>query len=113
MLVWPKMHLNKAAGGQIALQVYAQQLLHTCSIFNGCKWTLMQLKFVQLTSFSLTLQDYNTWLDLREFETRRGERYITHESDDARWEEYADERGLHYPKHFIMSPNLDDMEEDP
>uniref|UniRef100_A0A7N5ZTP7 protein kinase C n=1 Tax=Anabas testudineus TaxID=64144 RepID=A0A7N5ZTP7_ANATE len=59
------------------------------------------------------LQDYQTWLDLREFETRRGERYITHESDDARWEEYADERGLHYPKHFIMSPNLDDMEEDP
>uniref|UniRef100_A0A665UKN4 Serine/threonine-protein kinase n=1 Tax=Echeneis naucrates TaxID=173247 RepID=A0A665UKN4_ECHNA len=59
------------------------------------------------------LQDYQTWLDLREFETRRGERYITHESDDGRWEEYADERGLHYPKHFIMSPNLDDMEEDP
>uniref|UniRef100_H2USQ1 Serine/threonine-protein kinase n=1 Tax=Takifugu rubripes TaxID=31033 RepID=H2USQ1_TAKRU len=59
------------------------------------------------------LQDYQTWLDLREFETRRGERYITHESDDARWEEYADERGLHYPKHFITSPNLDHMEEDP
>ncbi|KAM9355984.1 serine/threonine-protein kinase D3-like isoform 1-T1 [Pholidichthys leucotaenia] len=59
------------------------------------------------------LQDYHTWLDLREFETRRGERYITHESDDARWEEYADERGLHYPQHFIMSPNLDDMDEDP
>uniref|UniRef100_A0A671X063 Serine/threonine-protein kinase n=1 Tax=Sparus aurata TaxID=8175 RepID=A0A671X063_SPAAU len=48
------------------------------------------------------LQDYQTWLDLREFETRRRERYITHESDDARWEEYADERGLHYPKHFII-----------
>ncbi|XP_014830235.1 PREDICTED: serine/threonine-protein kinase D3-like, partial [Poecilia mexicana] len=61
----------------------------------------------------LSLQDYQTWLDLREFETRRGERYITHESDDARWEEYADERGLHYPTHFIMSPNLDDMDEDP
>uniref|UniRef100_A0A4W5R6R9 Serine/threonine-protein kinase n=1 Tax=Hucho hucho TaxID=62062 RepID=A0A4W5R6R9_9TELE len=59
------------------------------------------------------LQDYQTWLDLREFETRRGERYITHESDDARWEEHADERSLHYPKHFIMAPNLDDMEEDP
>uniref|UniRef100_A0A7N8X4A4 Serine/threonine-protein kinase n=1 Tax=Mastacembelus armatus TaxID=205130 RepID=A0A7N8X4A4_9TELE len=59
------------------------------------------------------LQDYQTWLDLREFETRQGERYITHESDDARWEEYADERGLDYPKHFIMAPNLDDMEEDP
>ncbi|XP_028251026.1 serine/threonine-protein kinase D3 isoform X1 [Parambassis ranga] len=59
------------------------------------------------------LQDYQTWLDLREFETRRGERYITHESDDARWEEYADENSLVYPKHFIMAPNLDDMEEDP
>ncbi|CAB1340410.1 unnamed protein product, partial [Coregonus sp. 'balchen'] len=58
-------------------------------------------------------QDYQTWLDLREFETRRGERYITHESDDTRWEEFADERSLHYPKHFIMAPNLDDMEEDP
>lgn len=58
-------------------------------------------------------QDYQTWLDLREFETRRGERYITHESDDARWEEYADEHSLVYPKHFIMAPNLDDMEEDP
>ncbi|XP_034999611.2 serine/threonine-protein kinase D3 [Hippoglossus stenolepis] len=59
------------------------------------------------------LQDYRTWLDLREFETKRGERYITHDSDDARWEEHADESGLHYPKHFIMSPNLADMEEDP
>ncbi|XP_037606427.1 serine/threonine-protein kinase D3-like isoform X2 [Sebastes umbrosus] len=59
------------------------------------------------------LQDYQTWLDLREFETRRGERYITHESDDARWEEHADERGLHCPSHFIRSPNLDDMDEDP
>ncbi|MEQ2272527.1 Serine/threonine-protein kinase D3, partial [Xenotaenia resolanae] len=59
------------------------------------------------------LQDYQTWLDLREFETRRGERYITHESDDARWEEYADEHNLVHPQHFIMAPNLDDMEEDP
>ncbi|XP_054616877.1 serine/threonine-protein kinase D3-like isoform X3 [Dunckerocampus dactyliophorus] len=59
------------------------------------------------------LQDYHTWLDLREFETRRGERYITHESDDARWEEYADERDLCYPKHFITSHNLDHMDEDP
>ncbi|XP_043932070.1 serine/threonine-protein kinase D3 [Protopterus annectens] len=59
------------------------------------------------------LQDYQTWLDLREFETRVQERYITHESDDARWEEYADEHNLLYPKHFIMAPNLDDVEEDP
>ncbi|XP_061099188.1 serine/threonine-protein kinase D3 isoform X2 [Conger conger] len=59
------------------------------------------------------LQDYQTWLDLREFETRRGERYITHESDDARWEEHARRHSLLYPKHFIMAPNLDDMDEGP
>ncbi|XP_030053924.1 serine/threonine-protein kinase D3 isoform X1 [Microcaecilia unicolor] len=59
------------------------------------------------------LQDYQTWLDLREFETRIGERYITHESDDARWEEFSNEHSLTYPKHFIMAPNMDDMEEDP
>ncbi|KAG7276602.1 hypothetical protein CRUP_024323 [Coryphaenoides rupestris] len=35
------------------------------------------------------------------------------QSDDARWEEYSDERCLDYPKHFIMAPNLDDMDEDP
>ncbi|XP_034017970.1 serine/threonine-protein kinase D3-like [Thalassophryne amazonica] len=59
------------------------------------------------------LQDYQTWLDLREFETRCGERYITHESDDTRWDEHADQKGLHHPKHFIMAPNLEDMDEDP
>ncbi|CAN9507333.1 unnamed protein product [Ophioblennius macclurei] len=79
---------------------------------------LLQVKMRKRFSVEKTLshpwlQDYHTWLDLREFETRRGERYITHESDDARWEEYADERGLHCPAHFIMSPNPDDMEEDP
>ncbi|KAJ8389391.1 hypothetical protein AAFF_G00120990 [Aldrovandia affinis] len=79
---------------------------------------LLQVKMRQRYSVDKSLshpwlQDYQTWLDLREFETKRGERYITHESDDARWEEYADERRLAYPKHFIMSPNLDDMEEDP
>ncbi|CAL8312052.1 unnamed protein product [Boreogadus saida] len=55
------------------------------------------------------LQDYQTWLDLRGFETRRGERYITHQSDDARWEGHADARGLPAPKHFIMAPNHDRM----
>lgn len=80
--------------------------------FSGMFWWFLGFEFLSPVALVI-LQDYQTWLDLREFETRRGERYITHESDDARWEEYADERGLHYPKHFIMSPNLDDMEEDP
>ncbi|KAK3538230.1 hypothetical protein QTP70_033095 [Hemibagrus guttatus] len=79
---------------------------------------LLQVKMRKRYSVDKSLshpwfQDYQTWLDLREFETRRGERYITHESDDARWEEFADEHSLVYPKHFIMAPNLDDMDEDP
>ena len=28
------------------------------------------------------------WLDLRELETQVGQRYLTHESDDERWEAY-------------------------
>uniref|UniRef100_A0A671M9K3 protein kinase C n=1 Tax=Sinocyclocheilus anshuiensis TaxID=1608454 RepID=A0A671M9K3_9TELE len=69
---------------------------------------LLQVKMRKRYSVDKTLshpwlQDYQTWLDLREFETRRRERYITHESDDARWEKYAYEHSLVYPKHFIMS----------
>ncbi|KAM7340241.1 serine/threonine-protein kinase D2 [Alexandromys fortis] len=38
------------------------------------------------------LQEYQTWLDLRELERKMGERYITHESDDARWDQFVTER---------------------
>lgn len=89
----------------IAHSVVLQSCLHIPS-------ESLEALFVYV-SISLLSQDYQTWLDLREFETRRGERYITHESDDARWEEFADEHSLVYPKHFIMAPNLDDMDEDP
>ncbi|XP_040833787.1 serine/threonine-protein kinase D2 isoform X2 [Ochotona curzoniae] len=40
------------------------------------------------------LQEYQTWLDLRELESKMGERYITHESDDARWEQFMAEQPL-------------------
>lgn len=33
-------------------------------------------------------QDYHCWCDLRMLERRVGERYLTHESDDVRWNEY-------------------------
>uniref|UniRef100_A0A8D0CF80 protein kinase C n=1 Tax=Salvator merianae TaxID=96440 RepID=A0A8D0CF80_SALMN len=57
------------------------------------------------------LQDYQTWLDLRELENRMGERYITHESDDARWEQFAAEHGLPYPEHLRVR-RLDEEEEE-
>ncbi|KAE8607773.1 hypothetical protein XENTR_v10011281 [Xenopus tropicalis] len=58
------------------------------------------------------MQDFNTWLDLRELETRVGQRYITHESDDARWQKYAKECDILYPQHFVMGPQYDETEED-
>ncbi|XP_058490320.1 serine/threonine-protein kinase D2 isoform X1 [Solea solea] len=50
------------------------------------------------------LQDYQTWLDLRELETKLGERYITHESDDSRWQMFAHEHTLPYPAHLVPPP---------
>uniref|UniRef100_A0A3Q2UJ86 protein kinase C n=1 Tax=Fundulus heteroclitus TaxID=8078 RepID=A0A3Q2UJ86_FUNHE len=47
------------------------------------------------------LQDYQAWLDLRKLETKLGERYITHESDDSRWQMYAKEHKLPYPAHYV------------
>uniref|UniRef100_A0A8V5GJY5 Serine/threonine-protein kinase n=1 Tax=Melopsittacus undulatus TaxID=13146 RepID=A0A8V5GJY5_MELUD len=71
---------------------------------------LLQVKMRKRYSVDKTLshpwlQDYQTWLDLRELECKMGERYITHESDDFRWEQYSGEHGLHYPAHLI-SPRL-------
>nr|XP_006627689.2 PREDICTED: serine/threonine-protein kinase D2 [Lepisosteus oculatus]XP_015196467.1 PREDICTED: serine/threonine-protein kinase D2 [Lepisosteus oculatus] len=50
------------------------------------------------------LQDYQTWLDLRELECKLGERYITHESDDRRWQQFAQDHTLPYPPHLIAPP---------
>uniref|UniRef100_A0A3Q1ICN5 Serine/threonine-protein kinase n=1 Tax=Anabas testudineus TaxID=64144 RepID=A0A3Q1ICN5_ANATE len=50
------------------------------------------------------LQDYQAWLDLRELETKLGERYITHESDDSRWQMFAREHTLPYPAHLVPPP---------
>lgn len=49
-------------------------------------------------------QDYQMWLDLRNLETRMNERYITHESDDLRWQRHAELGGLDYPLHLANSP---------
>ena len=34
-------------------------------------------------------KDYQTWCDLRKLEQKVGYRYLTHESDDARWMAYS------------------------
>ncbi|XP_033000189.1 serine/threonine-protein kinase D1 isoform X3 [Lacerta agilis] len=75
---------------------------------------LLQVKMRKRYSVDKTLshpwlQDYQTWLDMRELESKIGERYITHESDDSRWEQYAGENGLQYPTHLI-SPSANHNE---
>ncbi|XP_051502922.1 serine/threonine-protein kinase D1-like [Myxocyprinus asiaticus] len=56
------------------------------------------------------LQDYQMWLDLRTLEYKMQERYITHESDDLRWEHFAEQNGLQYPEHLI-NPHADVSEQ--
>ncbi|MGH0137445.1 UNVERIFIED_CONTAM: hypothetical protein FKN15_078487 [Acipenser sinensis] len=48
-------------------------------------------------------QDYQTWLDLRELECKMGGRYITHESDDNRWQQFAQDHTLPYPAHLVVA----------
>ncbi|GIZ02308.1 hypothetical protein CEXT_432291 [Caerostris extrusa] len=43
------------------------------------------------------LQDYQTWCDLRRLESEVGTRYLTHQSDDARWELYRKAHNLEPP----------------
>ncbi|KAG8537936.1 hypothetical protein GDO81_023535, partial [Engystomops pustulosus] len=70
---------------------------------------LLQVKMRKRYSVDKTLnhpwlQDYQTWLDLRELECKIGERYITHESDDHRWVMYSGDHGLQYPPHLLPPP---------
>jgi len=44
--------------------------------------------------YLLYLQDYQTWCDLRKLEQFVGSRYLTHESDDDRWESFRREKTL-------------------
>jgi len=40
------------------------------------------------------LQDYQCWCDLRDLENRLNARWLTHQSDDTRWESYGRQRRL-------------------
>lgn len=41
-----------------------------------------------------------------------GERYITHESDDARWEQFAAQHSLQYPEHLRVRRLQEEGEEE-
>ena len=50
------------------------------------------------------LQDYQLWCDLRTTEKKYGHRYLTHESDDDRWEAYARRKNLILPGAVTTKP---------
>ncbi|XP_022252201.1 serine/threonine-protein kinase D1-like isoform X2 [Limulus polyphemus] len=52
------------------------------------------------------LQDYQLWCDLHELEAQVGSRYLTHESDDARWDVYRQEHNLPLPNCVMLSQEL-------
>ncbi|KAJ8044764.1 Serine/threonine-protein kinase D3 [Holothuria leucospilota] len=52
------------------------------------------------------LQDYQTWQDLRRLEKQVGERYLTHESDDERWEAYRQQQKNAPPEESEISINI-------
>ncbi|KAH1167209.1 serine/threonine-protein kinase D3-like isoform X1 [Mauremys mutica] len=54
------------------------------------------------------LQDFQTWLALRELETRVGQRYLTHPTEDARWQRLAREQGLAWPSGLTIQPSLEE-----
>lgn len=90
------------------------QIQNAAFMYPACPWSrisagaidlinnLLQVKMRKRYSVDKSLshpwlQEYQTWLDLRELERKMGERYITHESDDARWEQFVAEHPLPGP----------------
>uniref|UniRef100_A0A7E4VNC0 Protein kinase domain-containing protein n=1 Tax=Panagrellus redivivus TaxID=6233 RepID=A0A7E4VNC0_PANRE len=60
---------------------------------------LLQVKMSKRLTVSkslqhIWLQGYQLWSDLRVLEKQVGERFLTHESDDARWAEYEHQNGV-------------------
>ncbi|XP_027033993.1 serine/threonine-protein kinase D3-like [Tachysurus fulvidraco] len=93
-----------------------QQITNAAFMYPRHLWALISLEAVNLINnllqvvvrrrFSVGkamghpwLQNFQLWCDLRQFEQRLGHRYLTHESDDERWRQHAQEKGLSLPSH--------------
>lgn len=44
--------------------------------------------FVLIFFFAIFVQDYHVWCDLRRLERKTSTQWLTHESDEERWEQY-------------------------
>ncbi|VDL83803.1 unnamed protein product, partial [Nippostrongylus brasiliensis] len=62
---------------------------------NGLLQVKMNKRFTVSKALShLWMQGYELWSDLRLLEKAVGERFLTHESDDARWAEFEKDHNL-------------------
>jgi len=60
----------------------------------SCEFLLLRNTVVYNIIIFFCSQDYQTWCDLRELEKQVGIRYLTHESDDSRWEAFRKDNFL-------------------
>lgn len=96
-----------------ALHTYFDFYLPSLPLNQSFSLTPSAIFHTPFFSLILSFKDYQTWLDLRELESKLGERYITHESDDARWQRFAQEHTLPYPAHLVpASTAYDDEQKD-
>lgn len=61
------------------------------------------------SSFIFQNQDYTLWCDLRALEERVGHRWLTHESDDLRWESYRRQMNLSPYQKSGISPLVEKL----
>jgi protein kinase D len=62
---------------------------HAVDLINNLLQVKMRKRYsVDKSLLHPWLQDYDTWCDLRELEKKVKTRWLTHESDDSRWESY-------------------------
>nr|XP_025037974.1 serine/threonine-protein kinase D3-like [Pelodiscus sinensis] len=93
-------------------QTWASISLEAVSLIHN----LLQVKLRKRLSVNKALnhpwlQDFQTWLALRELEKRVGQRYLTHSSDDARWQRLAREQGRAWPSGLTTQPSLEEERE--
>ncbi|XP_034413168.1 serine/threonine-protein kinase D3-like isoform X1 [Cyclopterus lumpus] len=89
-------------------QPWASISLEAVSLINNLLQVSVRRRFsVGKTLGHPWLQDFQLWCDLREFELRRGGRYLTHSGDEERWTRYAREKGLDFPSHLGRDPDND------
>jgi len=60
---------------------------------NNNNVVVITVKYV-LIIIVMQRQDYQCWCDLRKLELQVGERFLTHASDDSRWNQYRLDHGL-------------------